>query len=1088
MPYLHIQLTVAGSDTGPFNLYSNSDGFISAFESDVPKSSLLSGVIVDVPVGTIMIRVTSSNSICSNYVDIPVTIATTTSTSSSSTSSTSTSTSTLTTTLPPLEECDEGIDAVFIIDFTGSMQTAIINVQTAVTAITDYIETASGNNYRLALVLVDEWRTVFPSSYTSLSMYTSLPSDQKIQLPATSPAFPPSIDLTIGITILEKLAANNKVNFIASLMELLTVNFPIGSGVNTPEPLDVGIYQAIVLEKVGVLNLSSAKMVFLITDSYPGSNIDWYGQSAFDNINSYTQHFIDNNIRLNLLNDMQLISRANKKMPSGKIYSAVQDFIFLNNANGFPDPSFIMRNHPGPIRALEIDEDSLGNIYFYNYDIDASLQLKTTFGRFLPDGDYDTSFDVQNKITSGKVTKLVILPDNKVLVFGTMTAYDGVALTGTPFRLNSDGSLDNSFSVTLPSGQFGINGCLLDTGIYLILGTFTSVNGNAVQCIAAVTDTGAFYTATFDAGDGFQFLSGSVVDYYPFKCEKLQNNTIIIKHAIVDLSTTIYYHNKIINRTFIMNIDGSIVNEFKYLTGTDDLYDFSIAEFTDNRIFIADANVSSATSNGIFTCDLDGLLTSEINNMYYSGVNNMITSHIEKDSIDRILVAGTMRNPLLPGFTTQAVVRFLSDGATIDPTYLTGNVPATMNGMILNSDDSVIVTFQNSPTATTGIRKYLADGTADPGFTSTGIPLGAFVIRGCKKAIDGDILVFGGFTTFNGVARNRLVKILSSTGAFAAGFNIGTGFNNQVFGIGIQSDGKIICIGFMTSYNGNAINRIVRLNTDGSFDATFNQGTGFNNNTSGIHIMSDDKIIVTGTFTTYNDVTANGFAKLNSDGTRDMSYILPFSMTTPATTFAEDSFGNLYMGGGQSTSFVVYNSVTYRILKLDTSMNIINIEDNIYPQSGCRTIRTDIFPNRLAIGHSDISINLPELANMNGVIVLDLDDYSIDPTWGENLLEDFGGSELSVAIVNDTTVDFMGFIEDYGGDVNQYVKLRVDNTGAVVPGSNKDISPYETNILFQMSQATQGVQSRSFDAGIVEDILVNICEGSTTTTSTTTIP
>lgn len=38
-----ITLTYAGPDTGPFNLYSDVDGFISAFETGVSKAALLAG-------------------------------------------------------------------------------------------------------------------------------------------------------------------------------------------------------------------------------------------------------------------------------------------------------------------------------------------------------------------------------------------------------------------------------------------------------------------------------------------------------------------------------------------------------------------------------------------------------------------------------------------------------------------------------------------------------------------------------------------------------------------------------------------------------------------------------------------------------------------------------------------------------------------------------------------------------------------------------------------------------------------------------------------------------------------------------------
>jgi hypothetical protein len=73
-----ITLTVAGADSGPFNLYSNLDGFVSAFETGVSKASLLAGYpSALVPDYTTTVRVKSDGA-CTNYVDILLQAATTT--------------------------------------------------------------------------------------------------------------------------------------------------------------------------------------------------------------------------------------------------------------------------------------------------------------------------------------------------------------------------------------------------------------------------------------------------------------------------------------------------------------------------------------------------------------------------------------------------------------------------------------------------------------------------------------------------------------------------------------------------------------------------------------------------------------------------------------------------------------------------------------------------------------------------------------------------------------------------------------------------------------------------------------------------
>jgi hypothetical protein len=90
-----ITLTVAGSDSGPFNLYSNLDGYTSAFESGVLKTSLLAGYASAlVPDFTTVIRVQSVGD-CTNYIDIQLYATSTTSTSTSSTSSTTTTSTTI---------------------------------------------------------------------------------------------------------------------------------------------------------------------------------------------------------------------------------------------------------------------------------------------------------------------------------------------------------------------------------------------------------------------------------------------------------------------------------------------------------------------------------------------------------------------------------------------------------------------------------------------------------------------------------------------------------------------------------------------------------------------------------------------------------------------------------------------------------------------------------------------------------------------------------------------------------------------------------------------------------------------------------
>jgi hypothetical protein len=75
-----ITLTTAGTDTDNFSLYSNTDGYVTAFATGISRASLLTGYSsAVVPNGTTIIRA-NSNGTCANYTDISIVGTTTTTT------------------------------------------------------------------------------------------------------------------------------------------------------------------------------------------------------------------------------------------------------------------------------------------------------------------------------------------------------------------------------------------------------------------------------------------------------------------------------------------------------------------------------------------------------------------------------------------------------------------------------------------------------------------------------------------------------------------------------------------------------------------------------------------------------------------------------------------------------------------------------------------------------------------------------------------------------------------------------------------------------------------------------------------------
>ena len=98
-----ITLTVAGTDVGPFDLYSDADGYVSAFETGVSRAALLAGYTSNlVPDAATTIKAQSYGT-CTNYLYLVIEGEITTTTTTSTSTSTSTTTSTTTAAVPSIQ-------------------------------------------------------------------------------------------------------------------------------------------------------------------------------------------------------------------------------------------------------------------------------------------------------------------------------------------------------------------------------------------------------------------------------------------------------------------------------------------------------------------------------------------------------------------------------------------------------------------------------------------------------------------------------------------------------------------------------------------------------------------------------------------------------------------------------------------------------------------------------------------------------------------------------------------------------------------------------------------------------------------------
>jgi hypothetical protein len=180
--------------------------------------------------------------------------------------------------------CNEGMDIVFVVDYTNSMGTIIDNIKNNVTSIANAISTASSDNYKLGLVIFDEVRysNVVPSTppYYNSTSYSTLPTSQKyINLNSDE-------KLIQYITSMEMMSQNNVVSFNQQINAINNSSFPLGNGSLYPEPSDVALNLVMNSNFAGQFREGAKKIIILITDNVPSGDNDKYQSNDISFVNA----------------------------------------------------------------------------------------------------------------------------------------------------------------------------------------------------------------------------------------------------------------------------------------------------------------------------------------------------------------------------------------------------------------------------------------------------------------------------------------------------------------------------------------------------------------------------------------------------------------------------------------------------------------------------------------------------------------------------------------------------------------------------------------------------------------------------------
>jgi uncharacterized delta-60 repeat protein len=596
---------------------------------------------------------------------------------------------------------------------------------------------------------------------------------------------------------------------------------------------------------------------------------------------------------------------------NGSVISDVQyNRIIRLNSDGSVDNTFSTTGAGGSVFAIALD--SAGKIYVGGQFSNFGTALSGISGiiRLNNDGSVDNGFDATTGFTSfSQVRSIVVDSADKIYVGGSFTTYKGVAANRI-IKLNTDGSKDTSFDNTTGFNSSSVNSIVLDSaGKLYVGGGFTTYKGVSANYIIKLNTDGSKDTS-FDNTTGF---AGNNVNEI-----KLDS---VGKLYVVGSFTS--YKGVAANRIIKLNTDGSKDTSFDNTTGFNGPSS-NILFTSNNKIYVTGSftTYKGVSAVGIARLNTDGSrdTTFNIDNQFNG---SSTPAPMVLLSSDAILVGGTNFNSYNPA--DKFLIKLNTDGTKNNSLNIggTGGFPSVANNGIYSiAKDSSgalyvggIFQFYNG-ISTNRIMKFNPDGTRDNSFNiGTGFNN---TIRCIVIDSSGKIYVGGDFTTYNSVINNRIIR-LNPDGSKDTGFDNTTGFNAGVYDIKFDSVGKLYLGGIFTLYKSVAAGRIIKLNTDGSKDTSFINSTGFINGVvQKIALDSAGKIYAVGTFTTYLAVTANQIIKLETNGDKDTSFDNSIGFGANVYDVLIDGNGKIYACG----AFTLYKNLSNnRIIRLNPDGN-----------------------------------------------------------------------------------------------------------------------------------------------------------------------
>ena len=457
----------------------------------------------------------------------------------------------------------------------------------------------------------------------------------------------------------------------------------------------------------------------------------------------------------------------------------------------------------------------------------------------------------------GRVQASAVQADGKVLVAGSFAMVNDAQRTNLA-RLNADGTLDPTFAATTDGPVQAL--VVQADGKVVVAGSFTQVNGSQRGGVARLHPNGDTDLA-FDSGVG-------VMD---------------------DPSKSVM--------AVVVQPDGAVVIGGRF----DSVQGVAVGNFA--RLGPDGAVDTAFSAGGGFSNVVHALLL-QPDGAVVAGGNFHEYQGVPRRGIARVLPNGALDHTFEPG---QGIATW-SEGAGVMPgtTLVLAGQP---DGRIVVGGRFDLV--DGNPMR--GLARLNADGSVDAtfnvgaGFGFDGFPAVLGSVATVELAADGSMLVGGDFTTYGGTPRARIAK-LQSNGSLDGTFDPGAGFPGAPFTTGVDTisglaDGSAVVGGLFATYDGQARNALLKVGATGTADATFTpvvaQATGFTDAVTSVAVTPDGQIIAGGWFGAFNDFPLAGVAKLNADGSLVESFrpqVTPGNTLVNAVALQGD--GKVLIAGG----------------------------------------------------------------------------------------------------------------------------------------------------------------------------------------------